>query len=33
MLFAVEPVDVPSGRPVFREYFDEMGPMESTILV
>ena len=31
-LFAVEPADAQSGRFIFREYFDDMGPVEQTLL-
>jgi hypothetical protein len=31
-LFAVEPADARSGRFIFREYFDEMKPVENAIL-
>ena len=31
-LFSVEPADAQSGRFIFREYFDEMGPVEQALL-
>ena len=31
-LFAVEPADAQSGRFIFREYFDDLGPVEKAIL-
>ena len=31
-LFAVEPAEAQSGRFIFREYFDDLGPIEQATL-